>query len=212
MLVTGRAPFHEANDSETLTMILDCKFFLPPHVSDSCCDLISRMIVREPELRITIENISSHEWLITPLQPPPSQPPQPHSLPSSHYHQHQSNRSNSTFDEDHLGFIDDAFVTPSSSMRLLESNESSDDNGCWSVAAAVAAKRRTSSRRSSSGSCSSLTHTSQQVETYDNDNPELAFNLNNPIIKRENLTEKDNREILKIMVNGNIASEQEISK
>lgn len=36
MLVCGQAPFQEANDSETLTMIMDCKYIMPPHVSNSC--------------------------------------------------------------------------------------------------------------------------------------------------------------------------------
>lgn len=36
MLVTGRAPFQEANDSETVMMILDCSYKLPPNVSFEC--------------------------------------------------------------------------------------------------------------------------------------------------------------------------------
>jgi hypothetical protein len=36
MLVCGQAPFQEANDSETLTMIMDCKYTIPVHVSDAC--------------------------------------------------------------------------------------------------------------------------------------------------------------------------------
>lgn len=36
MLCTGHAPFQEANDSETLTMILDCKYYLPPELSSEC--------------------------------------------------------------------------------------------------------------------------------------------------------------------------------
>jgi SNF-related kinase len=36
MLVCGQAPFQEANDSETLTMIMDCKYTIPIHVSDAC--------------------------------------------------------------------------------------------------------------------------------------------------------------------------------
>lgn len=36
MLVTGQAPFNEANDSETLTKIMDCHYEVPPHVSNSC--------------------------------------------------------------------------------------------------------------------------------------------------------------------------------
>jgi len=36
MLVCGEAPFQEANDSETLTMIMDCRYTVPDHVSASC--------------------------------------------------------------------------------------------------------------------------------------------------------------------------------
>lgn len=36
MLVCGQAPFQEANDSETLTMIMDCKYTIPVHVSEAC--------------------------------------------------------------------------------------------------------------------------------------------------------------------------------
>lgn len=36
MLVCGHAPFQEANDSETLTMIMDCKYSMPSYVSKGC--------------------------------------------------------------------------------------------------------------------------------------------------------------------------------
>lgn len=36
MLVCGTPPFQEANDSETLTMIMDCKYTVPKHVSKEC--------------------------------------------------------------------------------------------------------------------------------------------------------------------------------
>ncbi|XP_026280267.1 SNF-related serine/threonine-protein kinase isoform X1 [Frankliniella occidentalis] len=63
MLVCGQAPFQEANDSETLTMIMDCKYTIPVHVSDNCKRLISRMLVREPDKRATLEEISHDAWL-----------------------------------------------------------------------------------------------------------------------------------------------------
>ncbi|CAG9770983.1 unnamed protein product [Ceutorhynchus assimilis] len=63
MLVCGQAPFQEANDSETLTMIMDCKYNVPPHVSQECRDLISRMLVRNPEKRATLKEIATHFWL-----------------------------------------------------------------------------------------------------------------------------------------------------
>lgn len=38
MLVCGHPPFQEANDSETLTMIMDCRYTVPPHVSAQCTE------------------------------------------------------------------------------------------------------------------------------------------------------------------------------
>nr|XP_034186150.1 serine/threonine-protein kinase MARK1 [Osmia lignaria] len=63
MLVCGQAPFQEANDSETLTMIMDCKYSIPPHVSDGCTRLIAKMLVKEPEGRATLEEIAADPWL-----------------------------------------------------------------------------------------------------------------------------------------------------
>ncbi|XP_045464789.1 SNF-related serine/threonine-protein kinase [Harmonia axyridis] len=63
MLVCGQPPFQEANDSETLTMIMDCKYSVPTHVSPECKDLISRMLVRNPEKRATLTLIKKHPWL-----------------------------------------------------------------------------------------------------------------------------------------------------
>lgn len=46
MLACGKAPFNEANDSETLTNIMDCKYTVLDHVDRDCSDLIKRMIIR----------------------------------------------------------------------------------------------------------------------------------------------------------------------
>ncbi|KAF6723062.1 SNF-related serine/threonine-protein kinase [Oryzias melastigma] len=63
MLVCGQPPFQEANDSETLTMIMDCKYTVPPHISQACRDLIGHMLQRDPKKRATLEQIESHKWL-----------------------------------------------------------------------------------------------------------------------------------------------------
>ena len=52
MLVVGRAPFHEANDSETLTRIMDCQYIIPEHVSLPCrryctCIMFCQYIISE---------------------------------------------------------------------------------------------------------------------------------------------------------------------
>ncbi|KAM7372915.1 hypothetical protein PAMP_007806 [Pampus punctatissimus] len=63
MLVCGQPPFQEANDSETLTMIMDCKYTVPPHISHACKALIGHMLQRDPRKRATLEQIEGHEWL-----------------------------------------------------------------------------------------------------------------------------------------------------
>ncbi|XP_029299339.1 SNF-related serine/threonine-protein kinase [Cottoperca gobio] len=63
MLVCGQPPFQETNDSETLTMIMDCKYTVPPHISHACRDLIANMLQRDPKKRATLEEIGAHEWL-----------------------------------------------------------------------------------------------------------------------------------------------------
>lgn len=62
MLVTGRAPFQEANDSETVMMILDCSYKLPSTVSIECQNLIHRMIVRDPDQRAKLDEVMNDLW------------------------------------------------------------------------------------------------------------------------------------------------------
>lgn len=63
MLVCGHAPFQEANDSETLTMIMDCKYTIPSHVSPVCVRLIEQMLIRDPDKRASLEEIANDPWL-----------------------------------------------------------------------------------------------------------------------------------------------------
>ncbi|XP_010882345.2 SNF related kinase b [Esox lucius] len=63
MLVCGQPPFQETNDSETLTMIMDCHYTVPTHVSADCKDLISRILQRDPCSRASLKEIKNHPWL-----------------------------------------------------------------------------------------------------------------------------------------------------
>lgn len=63
MLLCGRLPFQEANDSETLTKILDCKYTLPDHLSHHARHLISRMLVKDASKRATLQEIVSNPWV-----------------------------------------------------------------------------------------------------------------------------------------------------
>ncbi|XP_061825812.1 SNF related kinase b [Nerophis lumbriciformis] len=63
MLVCGVLPFQETNDSETLVMILDCRYSIPDHISGDCRDLISRMLQKDPSHRASLQEIEAHVWL-----------------------------------------------------------------------------------------------------------------------------------------------------
>ncbi|EDQ90849.1 uncharacterized protein MONBRDRAFT_36366 [Monosiga brevicollis MX1] len=63
MMVTGRLPFQEPNDYQTITKIVDVKFEIPAFVSNECKDLISRLLVKEPSDRISLAEILAHPWL-----------------------------------------------------------------------------------------------------------------------------------------------------
>ncbi|XP_033626503.1 SNF-related serine/threonine-protein kinase-like [Asterias rubens] len=63
MLVCGEPPFNETNDSETLTMIMDCKYGLPDYISQDCKTLIDSMLQRDPEKRHNLEQIFNSRWL-----------------------------------------------------------------------------------------------------------------------------------------------------
>ena len=46
MLVTGRAPFQEANDYETVMMILDCCYKIPSNISSECQKYLSFVVYK----------------------------------------------------------------------------------------------------------------------------------------------------------------------
>uniref|UniRef100_A0A915Q3V7 SNF-related serine/threonine-protein kinase n=1 Tax=Setaria digitata TaxID=48799 RepID=A0A915Q3V7_9BILA len=63
MLLCGRLPFQEANDSETLTKILDCKYSLPDTLSLHARYLISRMLVKDVQKRAALSEIINNSWV-----------------------------------------------------------------------------------------------------------------------------------------------------
>ncbi|XP_060579754.1 SNF-related serine/threonine-protein kinase-like isoform X5 [Ruditapes philippinarum] len=93
MLVCGKPPFQEVNDSETLTMIMDCKYQFPPHVSQSCRELVSLMLRKEPGHRATLQQIEEHAWLKTGADDIP------------HFHMPLISRENVT-EEVHVNVVD----------------------------------------------------------------------------------------------------------
>lgn len=155
MLVTGRAPFQEANDSETLTMILDCKYYLPPNLSSDCIELISRMLVRDPEKRILLDEIDKHRWF-------------------------------KELEEDEENDLSIEEVTDSSTNSSDESLTRNFPNSVSSASTSNSKRSRTKSK-------------------------EKLLKMVT-LVRRENLTEKQNEEIINSMVIGKISSRDEIIK
>ncbi|THD27692.1 SNF serine/threonine-protein kinase [Fasciola hepatica] len=63
MLVCGRLPFQETNDSETLTKIMDCEYTIPDYLSSECANLIQRLLIRDPAKRAHLDDVLQADWL-----------------------------------------------------------------------------------------------------------------------------------------------------
>ncbi|XP_065187232.1 MAP/microtubule affinity-regulating kinase 3-like [Sycon ciliatum] len=70
MLLVGEKPFVGGTDSETLTMIMDCKFEMPSHLSPESVDLVKKLLVSDPKERISLEEVMCHPWMTRfPIRP-----------------------------------------------------------------------------------------------------------------------------------------------
>ncbi|XP_065187234.1 SNF-related serine/threonine-protein kinase-like [Sycon ciliatum] len=63
MLLVGEKPFVGGTDSETLTMIMDCKFDMPSELSRESVDLVQKLLVSDPKERISLEDVLCHPWM-----------------------------------------------------------------------------------------------------------------------------------------------------
>ncbi len=188
MLVTGRAPFQEQNDSETLTMILDCRYYLPGHLSPACANLISRMLVRQPLARITLDEIIAHEWL---QQQQSSTPPKVTNNNNNNKNQKKASRSESNCSG--------------------SSSQSGSSTCCCSCTQDMSCSECCSSSSSSSGSESQTTCSEQQqysddLEEEEDDDDDETREFMAPMVKREHLSEQDNEQILNAMLEGKVAT------
>lgn len=69
-LVCGFLPFEDQNTSNLYKKILAGEFIIPDFLSKDVKDLIAKILVTDPEKRLTIEQIRDHSWfsLSTPIQ------------------------------------------------------------------------------------------------------------------------------------------------
>ena len=61
-LLTGNLPFDDENIRKLLQKVKSGLYFMPSSLSEDTQDLIRRMLVVDPEKRITMEEIKNHKW------------------------------------------------------------------------------------------------------------------------------------------------------
>lgn len=72
-LLTGNLPFDDENIRKLLQKVKTGLYFMPSSLSEDTQDLIKRMLVVDPEKRMTMEEIKNHRWFRsyqTPLPEP----------------------------------------------------------------------------------------------------------------------------------------------
>lgn len=64
-MVTGKLPFDSSDIPEVLQKVKKGDYEIPLGVNENISELISKMLVVDPEKRISIEEIKKHEWFIS---------------------------------------------------------------------------------------------------------------------------------------------------
>lgn len=63
-LLVGRPPFETESYDKTYNAISDVKYTFPSHVSQEAKDLISSLLVLNPDARLNLEDILKHPWIL----------------------------------------------------------------------------------------------------------------------------------------------------
>jgi len=71
-MIVGYLPFYESNEDIVCQKIVQAQYEFPHHISELAKDLIKRILVIDPEERLGLEEIKSHQFfnLITPIYRP----------------------------------------------------------------------------------------------------------------------------------------------
>ncbi|KAK5981615.1 Serine/threonine-protein kinase [Trichostrongylus colubriformis] len=64
-MLVGRPPFEYPDQSVTLQMIMNCRFAIPPSVSEGPSDLMRKLIVKEPCMRLSLAGVLAHSWVVS---------------------------------------------------------------------------------------------------------------------------------------------------
>ena len=62
--LVGGPPFEESGHSATYRRISRVDYSIPSYVSNEAADLISKLLVHEPEQRLPLEKCKQHPWIL----------------------------------------------------------------------------------------------------------------------------------------------------
>lgn len=63
-MLVGRPPFEYPDQTRTLQAILDCRFIIPTFVGQGPSDLIRKLVVKEPSMRLSLSGVMEHPWVV----------------------------------------------------------------------------------------------------------------------------------------------------
>ncbi|KAK6744018.1 hypothetical protein RB195_010986 [Necator americanus] len=63
-MLVGKPPFEFPDQQQTLQMIMNCRFIIPSFVSEGPSDLIRKLVVKEPSMRLTLSGVLAHPWVV----------------------------------------------------------------------------------------------------------------------------------------------------
>ncbi|VDM54108.1 unnamed protein product [Angiostrongylus costaricensis] len=64
-MLVGRPPFEFRDKSETFSAIMTCSLVIPRCVSEGPSELIRRLVVKEPSMRLSLSGVLSHRWVVS---------------------------------------------------------------------------------------------------------------------------------------------------
>ncbi|CAG9536468.1 unnamed protein product [Cercopithifilaria johnstoni] len=62
-LLVGRPPFESKTHNETYKLIANVKYKFPSHISEGAKDLITKLLVRDPDARLPLRDVMEHPWI-----------------------------------------------------------------------------------------------------------------------------------------------------
>lgn len=63
-MVTGSLPFSDNNMQQLFKLIVRTQPYMPSSIEPELADLLNRLLAKEPESRITLDEIKNHEWVL----------------------------------------------------------------------------------------------------------------------------------------------------